>query len=196
MIDETGGIECLDEHGGAAVHDRHFAAIQFDVDIVDAERVERGHKVLDGRDRAIRRLAKQRAEIRGTDLRRDSANADHITVGKLAVEDDAVVGISGMKRDRDVFTGMDSDARQRNRPRNCGLQSYYITTHKVRRFPQYLAWSVKTMMSPIVRSSPTLPQCGRLPQPLVVGGQDTAMGPSFQITLFFHLLRNRNAKTI
>lgn len=158
MIDQPGRIKRFDEHRGATVHDRDFAAVKLDADIVNAERVKRGHQMLNRRYRAIGSLAQKCTKIRRANLRRHRANADNVAGRKQPVEDDAGIRICRMERYGNRLTGVDSDPGKRNGPRDRGLQAYYIATHICRRFPQYLARSEKTEVSPIVRSSPEPPQ--------------------------------------
>jgi hypothetical protein len=44
-------VDRLDERGGAAVHDRHFAGVDLDVAVVDAEAAQSREQMLDRADR-------------------------------------------------------------------------------------------------------------------------------------------------
>ena len=49
LLANTRLVNGIDERLGAAVHDRHFAAVDFDADIVNGQRANRGKKMLDRR---------------------------------------------------------------------------------------------------------------------------------------------------
>ena len=72
---DAGLVDRVDEGRGAAIHDRHFAAVDLDQQIVDAEAEQRGHDMLDGRDVVTGRIAKHRAERRTADLRHQGRKA-------------------------------------------------------------------------------------------------------------------------
>ena len=100
--DATSLIQRVDEDSSAAVHDRHFGIVDIDLDIVDAEREERSHQMLDGCNRAVRRLAKEGAKIGRADLGGYGTDGDRFTVGN-PVEDDPGVRICGMESNRHIL---------------------------------------------------------------------------------------------
>ncbi len=78
--DEADLLDRLDEGQRAAVHDRHFGAIDFDHDIVEAKRIDRGHDMFDRRDRMRRRKAEDGAEIGVADLRGDGLEFGDVAI--------------------------------------------------------------------------------------------------------------------
>ena len=79
----------IDERRGAAIHDRHFRMVQFDDDVVDAERGERRQQVFDGFDR--HGLTREAGLILNSPEVRDRRrNLQAPEIG--ALEPDAVVG--------------------------------------------------------------------------------------------------------
>ena len=87
----------VDEHGGAAVKDRHFAAIDLDGEIVDAEAEQRGHHMLDSRDMVAGRVAKNRAERRAADLRNQRRQFPARAALTRVMEHDPCIGVGRME---------------------------------------------------------------------------------------------------
>ena len=120
---DTRLIDRGDEGAGAAVHDRHFRPVNLDHDVVDVERAERRHEVLDGGDRRTRR-ADRGAEIGGVDvgeLRGDFPIAPGGDIG--AEESDAGIGLGGMESYRDIAAAVHPDARNGSSPTQGRLSS-------------------------------------------------------------------------
>ena len=58
------------EGGGAAVHDRHFARVDLDVAVVDAQAAQRRQQVLDGADGDARVVTQHGAQREVLDVAR------------------------------------------------------------------------------------------------------------------------------
>jgi hypothetical protein len=112
---QTDLFDRIDEGHRAAVHDRHFSAIDFDQNVVEAQCVDRGHHVFDRRDGARRGKAEDGAEIGVADLRGNRAKFGDFAILVHAIEYDAGVGFSWVEGDRNVGTRMNADSRKRNR---------------------------------------------------------------------------------
>src|SRR4029079_8057390 len=93
----------VDERGGAAVHDRHFRAVQLDDDVVDAERRQGGEQVLDRLHRH-RFTSQSCRELNASKMRDRCRHFQPAEVG--ALETDAEVGRRGLERKRDLVAGM------------------------------------------------------------------------------------------
>ena len=61
-------VDGLDEGRRAAVHDRHFAGVDLDVAVVDAEAAQRGQQMLDGADRDAAFVAEHGAQRQVLDV--------------------------------------------------------------------------------------------------------------------------------
>jgi hypothetical protein len=85
-------VDEVHEGRGAAVHDRHFRAVQFDNRVVDAESGQRGEQVLDGLDR--NRFARQ------TGLILDSSQVGHHRGDFQTAEIGALKADAGISRRR------------------------------------------------------------------------------------------------
>ena len=103
-------VDRLDEARGAAVHDRHFGAVDLDQGVVDAETAQRREQMLDRRDRGAVAVAKHGAErhaghrpLVGGDL-----GAIGMTVGEK--ETYAGIAISRTKSDGDWRSAVDPGA--------------------------------------------------------------------------------------
>jgi len=104
-------FDSLNKHGTAAVHDRHFRAVDFNDDIVDTHTEERGHEVFDGRNPVFGRIAENRAERCRRNLVPESGNfCGAVLVG--AHENDTDTGIGRNKCNRRRFARMNADSRQ------------------------------------------------------------------------------------
>ena len=105
---DAGLVDRIDESVGAAVHDRDFIAVDLDHGVVDVERAERRHQVLDRRHRdAIG--ADGGAHVGGIDITkcgRDLAIPAVIEIGP--VEIDAAVSLGRMKSDRDLTAAVNA----------------------------------------------------------------------------------------
>jgi hypothetical protein len=111
-----GGCQFLDarlvqdqvhERRGAAVHDRHFRAVQLDDDVVDAERRQRREQVLDGLDRH-RFTGQAGRELDPPEMRDGRRNFQTAQIGTL--EPDPVVDGRGLQREGDLVAGMKTDS--------------------------------------------------------------------------------------
>jgi len=105
----------LDEDRRAAVHDGHFAAVDFDDRIVDAERIKGGHDMLDRRDRTRRREAEHGAQVGGTNRGRHGLQFGHIIIRTDALENDAGAGFGWIEGCCDFCPGMNTDTPNRKR---------------------------------------------------------------------------------
>ena len=65
LRDDAGLIDRGDERRGAAVHDRHFGAVDFDGGVVDAHAAQRGENMLGGRDQRAVAVAQHGREFGG-----------------------------------------------------------------------------------------------------------------------------------
>src|SRR5690606_34194621 len=119
----TGLLHRLDENGRAAVHDGHFAAVDLDDRIVDAERIEGRHDMLDRRDGACRGETEHGAQIGGADRGRYGLEFGHFVVGADALENDAGAGFGWIESCCDFCPGMDTDTPNRERALKCRLET-------------------------------------------------------------------------
>ncbi len=115
---------------GAAVHHRHFRAVELDHGIVDLEPGQRRHQMLDGGDRQPFTVIEPGAErlLDGV----APAGLDLGAGAVAAAEDDAGIGRGRMQRHADPPSGM-----QRHTPAmNCSLQGFLLRDpHFVHRLP-------------------------------------------------------------
>ena len=120
-------VDRVDERGGAAVHDRHFGAVDLDEDVVDAEAAQGRHQVLDRRDGAAHAVADDGAERGGDDgavMGVDDALAAAGETG--AEEDDAVIGFGWVEGDLDRLAGMDADPLEGHAVAQRGLEPDFM----------------------------------------------------------------------
>lgn len=111
--DEAGRLDGCDELGGAAVHDRHFRAVDLDQHIVEAEAGAGRHQMLDRGDGAGSLVADHRAQLGGADL--VVAGVDELLMPAfeaLAQEDDAGIGSGRPQGQAGRSPGMNADALQ------------------------------------------------------------------------------------
>ena len=100
-------VHQIHERRGAAVHDRHFRAVQFHDDVVDAQGGQGREQVLDGLDR--HRFAGQPGLVlNAAEMRHGRRDLEPSEVGPL--EADAVVGRGRLERQGDLVAGMKSDS--------------------------------------------------------------------------------------
>ena len=74
QLADADAVDGRDEGGRAAVHDRNFAGVDFDVAVVDAQAAQRRQQVLDGADRHAELVAEdgaQRKILHEIDVGRD-----------------------------------------------------------------------------------------------------------------------------
>ena len=94
--DDAGLIDRRDERRGAAVHDRHFGAVDLDDGVVDAEPGQRRQHVLRGRAQRALGIAEHGGEFGGGDGADVGADfAVRAAVLAEADEDNAGVGLGG-----------------------------------------------------------------------------------------------------
>ena len=109
---DPGLVDRVDEGLGAAIHHRHFRAVDLDQAVVDLEGAERRHQVLDGRDRGAGD-ADRGAQVGAGDetmIGRDLLIPAVIEIGP--VEGDAAVGLGRVKGHRHHLAAVDAHARQ------------------------------------------------------------------------------------
>lgn len=84
--------------------------MHLDQQVVEAERIDRRHDMLDRRDRGCRREAKDGAQIGVADLRRDGPEFAHPAAGKHTLEHDPGIGIGRLERELDFRTGVNANS--------------------------------------------------------------------------------------
>ncbi|MCY1233760.1 hypothetical protein D9M72_463150 [compost metagenome] len=135
-------LDRVDEGFGAAVHDRHFGAVNFDRQVVEAERIDRGHHMFDRSNRRRRRHAENGAEIGVADLRGNRLVFADPAIGENALEHDARIGFRRMEGDRHFCTRVNAISLQRYRACNRRLKPEQFDSHS--RHFQYLWPMAKT----------------------------------------------------
>jgi len=104
-------IDRVNEGGRTAVHDRDFRAVNFDNDVVDVKAAQRRQQMLRCRAKRTLGIAKHGREFSSGHGAHVGANlALDRAVRCNALENDAGVVVSRMKRKGDREAGMDADA--------------------------------------------------------------------------------------
>jgi hypothetical protein len=106
LPDGAGLVDQRQERSGAAVHRRHFVAVELDDRVVDAAAGQRRHQMLDGLDLDAFAIRKNGAQ-RGV----DGVGPQRLDLGARVdpVEDDAGARRRGPQRHRDVRAAMKPD---------------------------------------------------------------------------------------
>ncbi len=129
-IDDADLLDRIDEDFRTAVHDRHFRAVDLKHEIVEAERVDRGHHMLDRGDRAGRRKAEHGAKIGIADLGGNRLELDRAAILEGAHEHDPRTGLGRLHAEGDLAPGMDADTGQAEGSGDGGLEAQQCDCHK------------------------------------------------------------------
>ena len=94
------------EHGGRAIHDRHFGAVDFDAQVVDPDAGDGGKQVLDHGDRDPMRVRQRGAKLGIGDRVGVGLNFAGALGGINADEADTGIGRGGQQRQAGARTGV------------------------------------------------------------------------------------------
>ena len=127
---DTGLIDRRDERRGAAVHDRHFRAVDLDDRVVDAKPGQRGQHMLRGGAQRAFGIADHGGEFGGGHGADIGANfAVRAAVLAETDEDDAGVGFGGKHVQRGRRAGMDANTADGGRGAKRGLPASFHSWH-------------------------------------------------------------------
>ncbi len=106
----AGLVQKLDERQGRAIHDRHFRAVDFDVNIIDTQSRESRHNVFNGRDGDAGVIGDDGAERGLGDVMGQGGDAV-VAVGDIRTHENHAGARGGRAHNHaHHFTGMQSDA--------------------------------------------------------------------------------------
>ena len=111
QLADADAVDGRDEGGRAAVHDRHFAGVDLDVAVVDAQAAQRRQQVLDGADGNAGLVAQdgaQREILHEIDVGRDFSDDAAAFADQEAVAD---VGLRRVQNHRYVGAAVDPSPR-------------------------------------------------------------------------------------
>ncbi len=103
-------VDCVNKRRRAAVHDRHFGAIDFNQGIVDAEPAQGGENMFGGRAKDARFVAQNGGEFRRSHSTVISADFALPTVRIGPRKHDAGVGIGGIESKVNGQPGMNPNS--------------------------------------------------------------------------------------